>query len=939
MRTSKLRMAYACMVLACLAVSSLSAQYERDKKLPVDANVKVGRLPNGLTYYIRKNALPAKKVQLRLVVNTGSVLEDPDQQGLAHMLEHMNFNGLKHFPKNELVSYLQSIGVQFGADLNAYTSFDETVYILPIPTDDPEKVDKGFTILEDWAFNALLDTAEINKERGVVLEESRLGKGAGERMGKKYYPLLFNGSDYARRLPIGKDSILQNFAPESLVRFYKTWYRPDLMSVIVVGDLDPELAEKLITQHFASYRNPGITKPRPSIIPISPRTHNESIVLTDKEQPYNILQLFNYVEKAEPVVTWGDYRRTVAEGLFNTMINQRLSELAQQPNAPFVGGNASFGGFIRGYRAFISLAIIGDKPAKNALEALIATTESAKKYGFLAAELQRAKTSTLTFAERSYNDRDKTESIRMVNEYVNNFLQGLPMIGIENRYAYIKSVLPTITLEEINEVAKRTETAQGFFALLMGSEKTKAQLPSDNELTALITTAKTLPVKAYEEKAIATSLMEKTPVAGKIVKQTNNSALGTTDLTLSNGVTVTLRPTDFKNDEIHMDAWRQGGSRNYGLADKQNAEKAAILVRAMGVKDLSPVDLRKFQAGKTITVTSYINAHDDGIEGTTSIKDLEIFFQLTHLYFVQPRKDPALFQSYVSSQKSMMENMKAIPQAYFSDTLAKIQYGNSPWAGGLETAATYDQLNLDRAMEIYREVFGNAYGMHFTFVGNIDLEKIKPLLETYLGSLPAKPKENKFTDVGLRPVKGVVEAVVKKGTAKQSFVNVIFTGETSYSKDEELKLRALTEVLTIKMIEQLREKMGGIYGGSIRSVINNRPYGNYTITASFPCGPENEDKLVEALFDIIKTAKEKGIEQSALDKIKETLKKKNEDNLKNNDYWLENLSYAFIENYDPGWLLTYEAKVNALTTAAMKQTANKYFNMNNYIKAILNPEN
>jgi len=939
MRKANLCSVFVCLSLCVVTSHSLRAQYEPDKKLPVDANVKIGCLPNGLTYYIRKNALPAKKVQLRLVVNTGSVLEDADQQGLAHMMEHMNFNGLKHFPKNELVSYLQSIGVQFGADLNAYTGFDETVYILPIPTDDPEKIDKGFTILEDWAYNALLDTAEINKERGVVLEESRLGKGAGERMGKKYYPILFNGSDYSKRLPIGKDSILQNFDPSSLIRFYKTWYRPDLMSVIVVGDIDPELAEKEIKQHFADYKNLTKEKPRPSIIDISPRAHNESIVLTDKEQPYNILQVFNYTEKAKPVITWGDYRRTVVEGLFNTMINQRLSELTQLPNAPFLAANASFSGFIRGYRAFTSFAVIGDKPTKNALNALIATTESVMKYGFLPTELQRAKINTLTFSERNYNDRDKTESIRLVNEYVTNFLDGSPIIGITNRYAYIKEILPTITLEEVNAIAKKTESTQGFFALLMGSEKNKASLPSNDDLTGLITSAKMVPAKVYEEKAVATTLMNQLPVAGKVVTQTTNSSLGTTDLTLSNGVTITLKPTEFKNDEVQMDAWRLGGSRNFSLGDKKNSEKAAPLVQAMGVKDFSPIDLRKFLTGKTINVRPYIDAHDEGIGGTSSVKDLETFLQLIYLYFTQPRKDAALFQSYVTAQKSQLENIKAIPNAYFADTIAKMQYGNNPWSNGIETAESYDKLNLDRAIDIYKEVFGNAYGMHFTFVGNIDVEKMKPLLATYLGGLPAKPKENKFTDVGLRPVKGVVEAVVKKGTAKQSYVNVIFTGDAAYSRNEDLKIKALAEALNIRIIEQLREQMSGIYGGGMSAVINKRPYGNYSINVSFPCGPENEDKLIAALFDIINTAREKGIEQKDLDKVKETLKKQNEDNMKTNVFWLRNLSYAFIEGYNPEWFLTYESSVNALTTTDLKQTANTYFNMNNYIKAILNPEN
>ncbi len=937
MRITKLILASS-MLFACLCTFKAEAQFEADKKLPVDENVKVGRLPNGLTYYIRKNAIPAKKVQLRLVVNAGSVLENEDQQGLAHFMEHMNFNGLKHFPKNEMVSYLQSIGVAFGADLNAYTSFDETVYFLPIPVDDPAKLEKGFTILEDWAFNALLDPAEIDKERGVVLEESRLSKGAEDRMGKKYFPVLFNGSDYAKRLPIGKDSILQSFTYDKLISFYKTWYRPDLMSVIVVGDIDPAVAEQKIMEHFAAYKNPPGEKVR-TIAEISPRAHNESLVLTDKEQPYNRVEIYNFVEKSKPVTTWGDYRKSVAENLFNVLISQRFAEIAQKPDAPFTGAGTNFGNFIRGYRTFTAVAILNDKPAKNAIETLIGTVESVKKYGFLPSELQRAKISLMNGVERAYNDRDKTESIRMLQEYQGNFLENTPMIGISNRYNFLKSTLPAITLDEVNAVARQTENSQGFFALLTGSEKNAASLPGNTELTGLITSAKNIAPKPYEEKAIATSLMDKPPVAGKVLTEKKNAALGTTELTLSNGISITLKPTEYKNAEIHMDSWRQGGANNYPLVDKASAERAGALVRAMGVKDMSSVDLRKFMAGKTVSVTPYINPNDDGIEGNTSVKDLETFFQLVHLYFTQPRKDPGIFQAYIAQQKAQVKNILSNPNAYFADTLTRVMYNNNPWAPTLFRTETIDQINLDRVMEIYHEVFGNAYGLHFTFVGNIDVEKIKPLIATYLGSLPTAPKNNHFTDVKMRPVKGVVTLNVQKGAAKQSVVNVIFNGEAKYSKEEELKVSMLCELLSIKATEKLREEMGGVYYGQFSSTFNNRPYNNYTINMGFPCGPENVDKLTAALFEILKTVREKGIEQGDLDKVKETLRKQNDEMLKSNDYWLSSLSYAFIESYDPEWVLKYEGRVNAITTADIQKTAQKYLDMKNYIKAVLNPEN
>ncbi len=914
------------------------SQFNLTSKLTIDPNVKIGKLSNGLTYYIRKNVKPEKKVQLRLAINAGSILEDADQQGLAHMMEHMNFNGSTHFPKNELVSYLQSIGVQFGADLNAYTGFDETVYILPIPTDDSLKVDKGFTILEDWAGNATLSVEEIDKERGVVLEESRLGKGANERMRNKYFPLLLNGSKYSERLPIGKDSILKNFKAESLIRFYKTWYRPNLMAVIVVGDIDPAYAEKEIIKHFSHFKNPANAKPRPKEIAIAERKVAASMVLTDKEQPRNILQVFNYVEKDKTISTWNDYRESIIENLFNTIISQRFSEMTQQPNPPFIFGTATFGGFIRGYRSFMNIALLNDRPVKDAIDALITGTESVKKYGVLPTELERAKSSLLNQIESAYKDKDKTESAELVGVYLNNFLTNSPAIGISDKTNFIKQILPTISLTEVNALTKRMETTQGKFSLLMASDKSKKPLPTDKELNALIDAAHLIPVKAYEEKAVAKTLLDKAPIAGKVVNETLNKALGTINWELNNGITISIKQTDFSNDEIKMDAWRWGGITKYPVEDKMNVTIATTAIQVMGIRDLSPTDLRKFLSGKTVSATPYLNPNDEGIEGSSSVKDFETFLQLVHLYFTQPRLDSSLFKGFISSQKSSIENMKANPNFYFADTLNKIQYKDHPWAPNFPSAADYDKINLARAFAIYKEIYGNAYGMHFTFVGNIDPIKVKPLIESYLGSLPGTAKEIKFNDVGLRPVKGLVEAYVNKGAAKQSRVTIIFSGESKYSLDESLKLDALTEVLNIKIIETLREQMSGIYGGGMRGSLINRPYNNYNITIGFPCGPENVDKLTTALFKILNDAIEKGIEQKDLDKVKETLKKQNQDRLTRNEFWLDALSKAFIEKDDPTWHLEYTQKVDALTTNELQQLAKKYFDMKNYIKAVLNPE-
>jgi zinc protease len=913
-------------------------QFSLTAPIPVDPKVKIGKLSNGLTYYIRQNKKPEKKVELRLVVNAGSILENPSQQGLAHFMEHMSFNGSKHFPKNQLVDYLQKVGVQFGADLNAYTSFDETVYILPISTEDPKVVDEGFTVLEDWAGNNLLDKSEINKERGVVLEESRLSKGAGQRMQRKYFPRLFNGSLYAERLPIGKDSILKTFTPAAIESFYKTWYRPDLQAIIVVGDLDPAVAEQEIKKHFSGFHNPANEKLRPSITQIRNRVKPEAMVVTDEEQVSTDLEIFNFIRPAKQEKTWGDYRTKMVNDLMSSLINQRLQELTQKENPPFIYGYTGLIPFMRGHEAFISYASLGNAKSQDAINALIGETERARKYGFLASELERAKSSYLNNIQTQFNEKDKSESSRYVESYVNNFLQHQPVPSIEERYAFAQKQIPTITLEEINQVARTMPSTANAFALLTAPAKTMKSLPTNSDLLNELVAANKQQVKPYTEKAVAKSLMPVPPVAGTVKSQTSNQKLGTTDMVLSNGVTITLKPTTLKNDQVTMDAWRKGGFQKFTLADKSSAKNAAVIVNEMGVASFSPTDLEKFLSGKTVEVTPYINDYEEGIEGSSSVKDFETFLQLVNLYLTKPRKDETLFHSFVNKQKSQIQFLKSNPRYYYQDTLMKILYGSNPWAQQLPTEAEYSAINLDRSFDIYQQVFGNEYGMHYTFVGNIDPLSAKPLLEKYLGSLPAHQQENTFKDNGVRPVNGVVEANIKKGKEPQSIISIIFSGNANYTSEENMRFRALVDVLNIKIIEKLREEMSGIYGGGLGGNLQKRPVPSYMLQASLPCGPENVDKLTTALFDIIRNAQTNGVSQVDLDKVKETWKKQYETNLQNNEFWLTNLSNAWINETDPENILTYMDRVNALTVQDVQNAAKKYFDFNQYVKVVLYPE-
>ena len=921
-----------------LTSGPIVAQINLSDPLPVDPRVKIGKLPNGLTYYIQKNTRPEKKVELRLAVNTGSILEEDDQRGLAHFTEHMAFNGSKNFQKNDLVSFLQTIGVKFGADLNAYTGFDETVYILPIPTEKKENIEKGFQILEDWASSVSFNDADVDKERGVVLEELRLGKGADDRMSKIYYPKLFEGSKYGDRLPIGTEDILKNFKYETIKRFYKDWYRPDLMAVVVVGDLEVAEAEQYVKKHFAHLKNPEKSRPRVES-EVLPRKKSEGIVATDKEATNHYVQIYYSTRKSKIETTVSDYREYIIKRLFTAMLSQRLQELTQKPNPPFLFGASSLGEFVRGYEAYSSFGVLGKDGVEPAINAIILENERARKFGFTATELDQLKKTIMKSIERSYNERDKTESSNIVREYVQNFLEQEPIPGIENEYQYHQQFLSGITLEEVNQYAAKTipPDTESKLVVLTGPDKADFKIPSNEELLAIADNAAKVEVTAYEEKAIAASLMEKTPVAGKIISEKKIKDLDVTELTLNNGIKILLKPTDFKNDQVIMAASRFGGQYLYDAKDRLDAEYASTVVTQMGLGQFSPLDLRKVLAGKSASVTPRLGTISETLNGQCSSVDLETMLQLTYLYCTQPRYDAELFKSYVTKQQAMYQNMGSDPQYTFQDSVMTILYKNHLWAPRVPKSETFGKIDDQRALDIYKERFGNVNGFTFVMVGKFDLATIKPLLATYLGSLPSTSNKSTFKDVGLRPVKGVKKEIFK-GTEPKSFIRMFWTGEAPYSTDEQLKIQALTEVLNIKLIEKLREDLAGIYGGGMFGALNKYPYNHFSMGASLPCGPENVDKLIAATHEEIQKIKTNGPAVEDLNKVKETWKQQHEVNLKENAFWARQLLQSIELGTDLENLLSYEKRISLLTPIDVKNAANKYLDMKNYVQIVLNPE-
>ena len=924
--------------LLLFPVTMLAQTMDYGQAIPFDPNVKTGKLDNGLTYYIKKNAKPEKKVDLRLVVNAGSILEDDDQQGLAHFMEHMCFNGTKRFPKNQLVDYLQSIGVKFGQHLNAYTSFDETVYFLPIPSDNPEKLEKGFQIIEDWAFNTVLTPEEIDKERGVVLEEYRLGLGADKRMLGHYLPKMMHNSKYADRLPIGQKEILEKFKYETLTRFYKDWYRPNLMSVIVVGDIDVAEMEKKIKEHFSAYKNPTNEKAR-KVFEVP--NHKETFVAVESDKEATDAQvqlLYKDYNAPKEIVTVGDFRSNLVEGLFSTLLNNRLRELTNTSTPPFVYGFSYYGGtYARTKKAYQSFAMMAEDKQLSALKVLINENERAKKYGFTSGELDRAKASFLAQIEKSYKDKDKTNSEGFVGEMQSNFLEKEPMPGIEWTFETMKKLMPTITLKDVNDLIKNYIKEDNRVVVLTGPQKDNLKKVTEQEvLDALKVNEADL--KPYEDKAVATSLLRKEVKAGTVVKREANATLGTKTLVLSNGVKVVYKTTDFKNDEVLFEAVSLGGSNLYSNEEMKKVQFANGALAEAGFSGLKLNDINKFMTGKIARVNPYIGGTTEGLRGNTTPKDLEYLFQMVHAYFTDLNFDPEAFEGFKQKQASFFKNMASDPQYFFQQEFyTYLNKENPRFNGIMPTDKSWAETDYKLAYDKYKERFANAADFEFFFVGNVDDKTIEAFATKYLASLPATAAKEKTVDLGYRMLKGDLKKVVNKGTDPKSNVTIMFYGEAKYSPKEALALEALGEVLTIKLVEQLRESESGVYGVSARGGMNKVPYGSFSFNIGFPCGPDNAEKLTASALNELQKIIANGPEEKDVAKYKEGELADYRKDSKENRFWLTNFTRSFLYGSNPENALKYEAEVNAITAKDIQEVAKKYLTKDKVI-GMLMPE-
>ncbi len=906
-----------------------------DSKIPTDTAITTGTFPNGLRYYIRHNATPENRASLRLVVNAGSVLEADDQQGLAHFVEHMAFNGTTHFPKMQIVDFMESIGMRFGPSVNAFTSFDETVYMLEVPTDQPAVLDRAMLILQDWAHDVTFDPEEIDKERGVIMEEWRLGRGASARMQDQQFPILFAGSRYATRLPIGKPDIIQHFTDDKLTRFYHDWYRPDLMAVIAVGDFDTAAVRKLVEAHFASI--PAATNPRPRpVYDVPTHAGTSYAIATDKEATTTSVSVYNTMP-ARDETTVGAYRRSIVEGLFAGMLNARFSEMARKPDAPFLGASAGRGRLVRTAEASMLRAMVKDGGVAPGLEALFVEANRVAKFGFTASELERQKVALARSLERAVVEKDHEQSADLAAEYSRNFLQDEPIPGIVYENDLYTRFLPGITLDEVNALARTWSPDNGRVVMVNAPEKPGVPVPTQAALAAAITSAAHTPITAYTDRVTTQPLMPTLPTPGTIIATSTDEAAGITEWTLSNGVHVVLKPTTFKQDEIVFRAFAFGGTSLAPDDDFVPASTAGQVIAAGGLGQLSALDLRKLLTGKVASVRPSIGTYSEGLGGGGSPQDLETLFQRIHLTFTAPRADKELFDVMREQTKSALANRTAQPEFALQKALSAALTQDHPRAR-IMTPEMVDQMDLDKSLAFYRDRFSDASGFTFVFVGSFTPETLRPFVERYLASLPSTGRHETWKDVGIRNPDTVIEKRVDKGIEPKSQSRIVFVGPFEYDQTHRAVLRAMATVLEGRLRTTLREDLGGTYSVSVSPAYSKIPVSRYQVSIAFGSSPDRTDNLVDHVFQEIDKLKTEGPSPRDVSDTKEILIREFETGSKQNGYLLAQLVGRYENGEDIDSLFQVPRTYANITADDIQAAAREYLDTKRYVKVLLFPE-
>ena len=925
--------------------SDLTAQ------VPLDKKVIYGKLDNGFTYYIRNNKKPENMIQFRLATNAGSIMERDDQQGLAHFCEHMAFNGIKGYPHNEMIDKLQQHGVEFGRDINAYTSFDQTVYYVNMPANDEEMVKMGIEILDGWAGNVLFDQKEIEEERGVIHEEWRGGVGHGDRLRQKTWPIMLKGSLYAERLPIGKEEVIMNFKRQSIVDFFNDWYRPDLQAIIIVGDMDnysyagktgAKAMEQKIKDTFSSHKFLGKEKLARKSYEIPANKDPLICIATDKEATSTSLALY-WKHKKTPNGTIGAYRQMIVRNLIDMMINERFAEICEKPTAPMMYAGGGYSGFLgREIDVFALSAAPKEGRINETAELLLKTMKQVDEHGFLQSELERQKEDLLSTYTKLAKEENKTQSNSLADEYTNHYLENEPCPGIRQEWKYAKEFIPEITLEECNALVKTWITDENLIFYLTAPEKDDVKVTTEKEAKKIIKNAKkvkTQPwVDSFKDEPLFTESLK--DVKANVTK--TNTVLGYTEYTCPNGIKFIVKKTDYKADEIQISSFGFGGTSLYSDEEAYQAQNAASFVDAGGIANFSATQLSKKLKGMNLSISPYISSETQGFSGSCSPKDLETTLQLINLYYTAPRKDQEAYERNIENTINQIKYVRENPQVAFIETYYKTAFPKDKRQVVVPTEEKVRSLNLDRMFEIYRERFADASNQTFFFVGNVE-DKDIDLIAKYLNNLPVngKQKNDKFINRNPQFTTGIQHAEAVKGIERQGML--IMSGQVNVDAKEldpqtRIAITELGEALSITVTEIIREKNGDAYSPSAGFDYEISPEGQVSWQFYIGCDPEKAKKIEGDCIEILKQYMKEGCDEKTLGKVQEQMIVNRDKARQNNSFWLGQISGSYRFNESRDFVEKYNEMVKKVTVKDLQRIAAKYVNLNNYVAVSLRPE-
>ena len=925
----------------CAGFQQAVAQQMQFPPLPVDKNVRIGQLDNGLTYYIRHNKLPENRAEFYIAQKVGSILEEPQQRGLAHFLEHMAFNGTKNFPGDDkglgVIPWCETVGIKFGTNLNAYTSIDETVYnISNAPIDRTGVLDSCLLILHDWSNYILLKDDEIDKERGVIREEWRSRNSGMLRVYTDLLPTIYQGDKYADCMPIGSIDVINNFPYKDIRDYYHKWYRPDLQGIVIVGDIDVDTVEAKLKAVFADVQKP-VNPAERTYYPVADNKEPIVAIGTDKEVDDPSIEIY-FKQDATPDSEKNNVGYLASQymtSMISSMLDARLSELVQSANPPFTRASSDYSDFFvaKTKEAFALSASSKADGIETALKTLLQETERARRFGFTESEYARARANYLQSLESAYNEREKTKHGSYVREYVQNFLNGEPIPGIEAKYAMMNQLAPNIPLQAMNMVMQQLVPDSNQVVIIAGPAKEGLKYPTKEEVISLLKGMKDLDLQAYVDKVSDEPLMKEAPKGGKIISEKEGDIYGSTKLVLSNGVTVYVKKTDFKADEIRMKGTSLGGKSIFPDKDALNFAVMDNVIAVGGLGNFSQVDLTKVLAGKKVSVNAGLGATTENVFGTCSPKDFETMMQLTYLTFTAPRKDAEAFESLKNRMKAQLESAQANPLSSINDSLQKAMYNNHPRVVMMKPEMV-DQIDYDRILEMYNDRFKDASDFTFYFVGNIDLETAKPLIAEYLGALPAINRKETFKDTKMSIRKGVYKnEYAKEQQTPTATIVFLYSGKAPYTLKNDILLSFATQVLDMVYTEEVREKEGGTYGVNCYGDLQKYPKEQLLLQIVFQTDPAKKDKLAGIVVDELKKLAAEGPSDVHLQKVKEYMLKKYADNQKENGYWMNNLNDYFYYGMD--MTEGYTDIVNSITAKDIQKFVSDLLKQGNEIEVTM----